>query len=55
MLASEHRHYLHYVNEGIVFTACVKITQVPKNMYLTAPLQLREMSRNESFNNIYET
>lgn len=55
MLVAEHRHYLHYVNEGIAFTACVKITQVPKNMYLTAPLQLREMSRNESFNNIYET
>lgn len=55
MLVAEHRHYLHYVNKGIAFTVCVKIAQVPKNMYLTAPLQLREMSRNESFNNIYET
>lgn len=55
MLDAEQRHYLHNVNEELAFTACIKITQVPKNMYLTSPLQLREMSRNESFNIIYQT
>lgn len=55
MLDAEQRHYLHYVNEELAFLACVKITQVPKNMYLTTPLQLREINRNESFNNIYQT
>lgn len=46
MLDAEQRQYLHYVNEELAFTACVKITQVHKNMYLTAPLELWEKSRN---------
>lgn len=55
MLDAEQRHNLHYVYEEVALIAWVKITQIPKNRYLTAPLQLREMSRNESFNNIYQT
>lgn len=40
VLDAEQRHDLHYTNEELEFTACVKISQVPKNIYLAAPLQL---------------